>query len=154
MQPFAFFASYIIEKKLFGVHCHRESPSQWWDGAVLVAVSEADGSSRKVELPDTFGGTMSYTADLFVRNDTLWLRFSVPYRDYETPCGCFFDETHWTWHYVREVSELAFEDDRYWAAGRYHIRFTEKKTTWETNTSNGWLQMEPGNRQFGCEHPK
>ena len=29
------------------VHCHRENPSQWWDGAVLVAVSETDGSSRK-----------------------------------------------------------------------------------------------------------
>lgn len=133
--------------KLF-VNYHKENPSQWWDGAILVAVSEKYGTSHKVKLPDKFNGSMSYTADLFVRNDTLWLKSSVSYREFETPCGYFFDETQWTWHYVQEVSELAFEDNRYWAAGQQQIRFTEKQITWETNTANGWSQMEPVNKQY------
>lgn len=130
------------------VHYLENNPTKWWDESILVAVSEKEKISRKVVLPDEFNGSMSHTADLFVRNDTLWLKSSLSYRKSENHSGYYLDESNWTWKYEQEVSDLAFEDDRYWVFGRLHVRFIEKQTTWEANTSNGWLQMEPINRQY------
>ena len=130
------------------VHCLGENPTKYWDESILVALSEKDKTSRKVAMPDEFNGSMSHTADLFVRNDTLWLKSSLSYRKSENHSGYYFDESNWTWKYEQEVSDLAFEDDRYWVFGRQYVRFIEKQTTWEANTSNGWLQMEPINIQY------
>lgn len=130
------------------MHYQKENPTKWWDESILVAVSEKDKTSREVALPDEFNGTMSHTADLFVRNDTLWLKSSLSYRKSENHSGYYLDESNWTWKYDQEVSDLAFEDDRYWVFGRQHVRFIEKQTTWEANTAKGWLQMEPANRQY------
>ena len=130
------------------VHCLEKNPEKWWNESILVAVSEKDKSSRKVVLPDEFNGSMSHTADLFVRNDTLWLKSSLSYRKSENHSGYYFDEANWAWKYEQEVSDLAFEDDRYRVFGQQYVRFIEKQTTWETNTANGWLQMEPVNRQY------
>lgn len=132
----------------WNVHYIGENPTKWWDESILVAVSEKDKTSRGVDLPDEFNGSMSHTADLFVRNDTLWLKSSVSYRKSENHSGYYLDESNWTWKYEPEVSDLAFEDDRYWVFGQQHVRFMEKQTTWEANTANGWLQMEPVNRQY------
>lgn len=132
----------------WNVHYLEENPTKWWDESILVAVSEEDKTSRGVDLPDEFNGSMSHTADLFVRNDTLWLKSSLSYRKSENHSGYYFDEANWAWKYEQEVSDLAFEDDRYRVFGQQYVRFIEKQTTWETNTANGWLQMEPVNRQY------
>ena len=130
------------------VHYLEENPTKWWDESILVAVSEKDKTSRGVDLPDEFNGSVSHTADLFVRNDTLWLKSSLSYRKSENHSGYYLDESNWTWKYEPEVSDLAFEDDRYWVLGQQHVRFMEKQTTCEANTANGWLQLEPVNRQY------
>lgn len=130
------------------VHYLKENPTKWWDESILVTVSEKDNTSRGVDLPDEFNGSMSHTADLFVRNDTLWLKSSLSYRKSENHSGYYLDESNWTWKYEPEVSDLAFEDDRYWVFGQQHVRFIEKQTTLEANTANGWLQLEPVNRQY------
>ena len=130
------------------VHYLENNPTKWWDESILVAVSEKEKISRKVVLPDEFNGSMSHTADLCVRNDTLWLKSSLSYRKSENHSGYYLDESNWTWKYEQEVSDLAFEDDRYWVFGQQHVRFIEKQTTLEANTANGWLQLEPINRQY------
>lgn len=62
--------------------------------------------------------------------------------------GYSLDETTWTWHYEKEVSDVAYEDDRYWVKGQYGELFVEKQVTFEANTSKGGLQMEPVNKQY------
>lgn len=141
------------------VRCEdRNKPSRygdditWWDGSILVAVSEDGSSARRIELPSEFDKALSSSYDMFVRDDIVWIK-SVEKYDYrywpmDIHSGYSLDETTWTWHYEKEVSDVAYEDDRYWVKGQYGELFVEKQVTFEANTSNGGLQMEPVNKQY------
>ena len=141
------------------VRCEdRNKPSEygdgikWWDGSILVAVAEDGSSARKIELPSEFDEALSSSYDMFVKDDIVWIKSMKKYDNYYWPLdvhpGYSLDETTWTWHYEKEVSDVAYEDDRYWVKGQYGRLFVEKQLTFEANTSNGFLQMEPVNKQY------
>lgn len=141
------------------VRCEdRNKPSEygdgikWWDGSFLVAVAEDGSFARKIELPSEFEETRSSDFNMFVRDNVLWIKsldkYDYSYWPLDIHPGYSLDETTWTWHYEKEVSDVAYEDDRYWVKGAYGGLFVEKQVTFEANTSNGVLQMEPVNKQY------
>lgn len=102
------------------VRCEdRNKPSRygdditWWDGSILVAVSEDGSSARRIELPSEFDKALSSSYDMFVRDDIVWIK-SVEKYDYrywpmDIHPGYSLDETTWTWHYEKEVSDVAYD---------------------------------------------
>jgi len=132
----------------FGDYCYYDFD---WDNAIVVAVPEMDGPVKNMALPEDFNRTFTITYDMFVRDNLLYVKSLDKYNSDLWPDiqpGYFLNETNWTWQRVQNVSDIAYEDDRYQVKVGCGLLFVEKQLTWEANTSNGSLQMEPVYKQY------
>lgn len=93
----SFYFCIFCEQQLYlnSLHKHR-----------LLVFPENGKSVIEVELPDKFRDNVY--GDLFVRNDTLYLK---PYND--GMGGYYFDMDAWQWKPVDVISDVIYDDDRY-----------------------------------------